>query len=143
MPGAAAFLCECRLRAATVSIISHKTVHAARGRREVNLRDAAIAWMHEQGFFDPRKFGLSPSDVFFAASRREKLERIRTAGCDYFIDDLEEVLLDPDFPEGVRRVLFSSQPSAGGPAGFASWHDIVIYIFGGDASGPTPDMHQA
>ena len=35
-------------------------------------------------------------------------ERIRALGCTHFIDDLEEVFLEPSFPSDVHKILFVS-----------------------------------
>jgi hypothetical protein len=46
--------------------------------------------------------------VFFESTRSSKLARVRTVGCTYFIDDLEEVLTDPDFPAQTLPILFAA-----------------------------------
>lgn len=85
-----------------VCIISHKTEFSVAGPR-VNLRAAALAWLEANGFFAADGFGLRREDVFFEATRAEKLRRIAAQGCTVFVDDLEEVLTEPEFPPGVER----------------------------------------
>ena len=66
-----------------------------------------MQWMEGQGFFAEQGFSLIRSTIHFASSRSEKLCRIGDLACDVFIDDLEEVLSDPEFPSFVRRILLS------------------------------------
>jgi hypothetical protein len=44
--------------------------------------------------------------VFFEETLAGKLARIGALRCTAFIDDLPELLAEPAFPIGVRRVLF-------------------------------------
>ena len=74
-PGSIEFLCFCRRQGIQASIVSHKAEYAARGP-QVNLRQAAVAWMAAHGVFAAERVGLKRSDVFFEQSREEKLRRI-------------------------------------------------------------------
>jgi hypothetical protein len=131
--GAATFLQTCRARHMRVCIVSHKTRYARRDPNGVDLRQAARAWLVRHGFFDPDGFGLSPDDLFFEATRREKIERIRSLGCSHFVDDLEEIFLDTSFPPDVIRYLIHTGEELlpKGPfKAFASWADISVALFG-------------
>ena len=110
MPGAAEFIRAGRARNWPMYIVSHKTEFAGYDDTRTNLRDAAAAWMTSQGFFGPDGLGFSRDQVFFEGTRDAKLERIRSLGCTHFIDDLEEVFLEPLFPPGVEKFLFESWP---------------------------------
>jgi hypothetical protein len=101
------FLRRARTHGDTVLVVSHKTEYGHFDPDHVNLRHAAMQWMKEQGFFSERGFSVAPDNIFFASTRSEKLSRIGDLACDVFIDDLEEVLADPEFPSFVRRILFS------------------------------------
>jgi hypothetical protein len=90
-------------------IVSHKTEHGHFDPDKVNLRGAALQWMEGQGFFTDEGFSIVRDHVHFASTRSEKLNRIANLNCDFFIDDLEEVLVDPEFPPSVRRILFSEK----------------------------------
>jgi hypothetical protein len=103
------FLRCARARGDTILVVSHKTEYGHFDPDRVNLRRAAIQWMKGQGFFAEQGFSLLPGDVYFASTRSEKLSCIGDLACDVFIDDLEEVLADPQFPGSVRRILFSEQ----------------------------------
>jgi len=101
------FLRRARTHGCTILVVSHKTEYGHFDLDRVNIRGAAMQWMEGQGFFAEQGFSLAPSNVHFASSRSQKLSRIGELGCDVFIDDLEEVLSDPEFPSFVRRILLS------------------------------------
>ena len=128
--GLDAFLRRARTADANVVIVSHKTVFGHYDPDRVNLREAATGWMTARGFFAADGFGLARSDVHFGATRAEKLERIAALRCDVFVDDLEEVLNDPDFPKGVTRILFSEHANDGPYTVCRSWHEIEHAVFG-------------
>jgi hypothetical protein len=136
IPGVAAFLRRCRREQCSVLIVSHKTEFGHYDPERVNLREAALAWMTAQGFFRDSGYGIPVENVFFEGTRAEKLARIGTLDCSYFIDDLKEVLDDPDFPAGVARILFSDStqaPSTGAYIVCPSWGDIEEQVFRGRA----------
>jgi hypothetical protein len=110
--GLGSFLRRARRAGDRVVIVSHKTEFGHFDPERVNLRAAALGWMRAAGFFDEPAFGVSAGDVFFEGTRAQKLRRIGALNCDVFVDDLEEVLTDPDFPAGVEAILFSDRPSA-------------------------------
>lgn len=131
VPGVDAFLRRCRAEGCSVSIVSHKTEYGHYDPERVNLRDAARAWMTANGLVEG-EFGIPSSGVFFEGTRSEKLARIAALSCTHFIDDLEEVLLDPAFPLDVERILFSEREeleSAAPYAVCATWRDIEDRIF--------------
>lgn len=122
----------CRRHGIRVSIISHKNEYPALGPR-VNLREAALRWMEEHGFFDPQDIGLSQKAVFFTDTREEKLALIGSQGCTHFVDDLPEVLLAAEFPPRVERWLFDpcgsfTGESAAGIRVFRSWVEIQKHL---------------
>ncbi len=105
--GAADFLRECGTRRLQVHIVSHRTLSATADPSGTDLRAAAIVWMEQQGFFSSSALGLDASRVWFESTRAEKVARIRQLGCTHFVDDLEEVFLEPDFPRGVVKILYA------------------------------------
>ncbi len=108
------FLRRARSRGDTVMVVSHKTEYGHFDPDRVNLRQAALEWMQGQGFFAAQGFSLLPGNIHFASSRSEKLSLIDELACDVFVDDLEEVLADPEFPGSVRRILFSEHAEKAG-----------------------------
>lgn len=96
-PGARAFLQLCQERSIPLFIISHKTLFPFRGP-QYNLHQAATAWLSSQQWSDiPAYFELTLAD---------KLARIASLGCTLFIDDLPELLEEPNFPSHVEKILF-------------------------------------
>ncbi len=129
--GVGRFLETCRDRGAIVFVVSHKTEYANHDPDRVNLRRAAQRWMQDRGFFDSGGFAISPANVHFEATRADKLRRIRALACTHFVDDLEEVLGDDDFPAGVRRILFGRADAGPGAPyeTFADWGSIRKALF--------------
>ena len=130
--GAAAFLRRAQAVGSAVVIVSHKTEYGHFDPDRVNLRTSALDWMAAQGLFDGG-YGIARQDVYFEGTRADKLKRIAALSLTHFIDDLEEVLTDPDFPSRVERILFAdtTQPAAGYYTRCASWGDIERRLFGG------------
>lgn len=129
--GFAAFLHRCRSERCTVAVVSHKTEYGHYDPDRVNLRQAARDWMSANGLHDCA-YGIPISNVFFENTRDEKLARIAALSCTHFIDDLEEVLVDPGFPTMVRRILFSDAAPSHKDKLYTvclSWHDIEEQIF--------------
>src|SRR5438477_11140258 len=70
--GVDAFLRRCRDRKCPVVIVSHKTQFGHQDPDQVDLRQAALDWMSEQGFFRGSGYGISPTNVYFEDTRAEK-----------------------------------------------------------------------
>jgi hypothetical protein len=130
-PDARGALRSLREAGAELCIVSHKSRHAAEDESGFDLREAALAWLRARGFFD--ELGLSVAEVFFEDDRAGKLARIATLGCTHFVDDLVEVLGDPNFPSGVDRLLYA--PRGGRAEGpwrrCATWTEVGDAILGG------------
>ena len=132
--GVETFLRRCRAEDCAVVVVSHKTEYGHFDPDRVNLRTAAVDWMTRQGLFDA-DHGIARQNVYFESTRAEKLKRITALSLTHFIDDLEEVLSDPDFPPQVARVLFADEAPAGAPyVCCATWSDIERQVFGGAQS---------
>ena len=132
--GLHAFLGAAKERNDEVFIVSHKTEYGHFDPERINLRDAARNWMERQGFFKGGGASIKPANLFFAATRAEKLARITALGCDVFVDDLEEVLEDPDFPSATRRILFSQHDAAANGRQYPichDWRQVTEAIFHG------------
>jgi len=126
--GADAFLRRARSEGHEIVIVSHKTQFGHFNAARIDLRAAARAWMSDNGFFSEDGFGIHPDNVLFETTRSEKIERIAQLACTHFIDDLPEVLDDPNFPSGVAKVLFTNGirvDCAHRLDAFAHWGDIA------------------
>lgn len=123
--GALDFIRTARRRGAELTIVSHKTAVANLGAREINLRDAARDWLRTNGFIGDD--AVPESNLYFEATRADKIARIVQLRCTHFIDDLEEVFDDPAFPAGVERMLFTAEtdPSDAPYRRFASFREIA------------------
>jgi hypothetical protein len=130
--GVETFLRRCRAEGCTVAVVSHKTEYGHFDPDRVNLRQAALGWMTGQGLLDG-DHGLALAGVYFESTRAEKLKRIAALSLTHFIDDLEEVLTDPDFPPNVERILFAdgAQPASASYIRCATWRDVERQVFGG------------
>jgi hypothetical protein len=125
------FLCRCRAENCTTMIVSHKTEFGHFDPERINLRVAARNWMMARGLLDGER-GVPAANVFFESTRSDKLARIAGLSCTHFIDDLEEVLIDPDFPSKVERILLSTEEQSRPDTPYAvcaSWSDIEERIF--------------
>ncbi|HYK23715.1 MAG TPA: hypothetical protein VEU75_03515 [Candidatus Acidoferrum sp.] len=128
--GADSFLRRCRAENVPVMIVSHKTEFGHYDPERLNLRDAAREWMTKYEFFSDAGYGIAPANVYFEGTRQDKVARIAQLGCTHFIDDLEEVLSDPEFPSGVERILFTQERPAPGPYFVCpTWRDIEKQVF--------------
>ncbi|MFZ4731121.1 MAG: hypothetical protein ACOYK7_01115 [Pirellulales bacterium] len=132
-PGVVGFLATCRAAAIPVAIVSHRTRFPYLGPRH-DLHAAARDFLARHGFHDPTGIALPVDRVFFEETKEAKLGRIAALGCTTFIDDLPELLADPRFPAGVRRILFDPgtlhEPPPG-VASAASWADVGRRVAGG------------
>jgi hypothetical protein len=130
--GVTTFLRRCRAEGSTVVVVSHKTEYGHFDPDRVNLRKAALNWMAGQGLLGGDR-GIALADVYFESTRAEKLARIAALALTHFIDDLEEVLSDPDFPPDVERILFADgvQPASPSYVRCSTWRDIERQVFGG------------
>jgi hypothetical protein len=130
--GVEAFLRRCRDEGCTVAVVSHKTEYGHFDTDRVNLRNAALDWMAGQGLLNGDR-GIARANVYFESTRAEKLNRIAVLSLTHFIDDLPEVLTDPDFPPQAERILLAGQmQSAAAPYVCCStWCDVERQIFGG------------
>ncbi len=98
-PGIAAAFAAFHARGWRVAIVSHKTRTPYAGPA-YDLHQAARDWLAAQPWIE------LVHEVFLEETKSAKLQRIASLGCDWFIDDLPELLTAPEFPAEVRRVLF-------------------------------------
>lgn len=112
MPGAIDFVRRAVASAVPVFIVSHKTRRPAADPNGVDLREAARGWLDHHGFLATDT--LDPAQVFFEATRAEKIARIGVLGCTVFVDDLVEVFDDAAFPSEVDRLLLAEDGARSG-----------------------------
>ena len=89
-----------------VSIISHKSLHPYKGPK-YNLHDAAMLWLEKNKFISRNSISLTKENIFFNLTKEKKIEKIHSLECDYFIDDLPEIL---NMIKGkVMKILYCSE----------------------------------
>jgi hypothetical protein len=103
-PGALDFLAWARDAGITLAIISHRTRYPFLGPR-YDLHEAAQRWVATHLTRADRPL-VPRESVIFTLTRDEKIRCIAEWRCDYFIDDLPEVLEAPAFPRGTVKLLF-------------------------------------
>jgi len=126
------FIKKCVSKKIDVFIVSHKTKYAQAIEEKINLREAALGWLQNNKFLNADGSCLNESQIFFEDPRESKINRIKELQCTHFIDDLEEVLLEPSFPENVEKILFSSQVELSDKKPFKvcdHWREIEGWIF--------------
>ena len=122
----------CKQYGLKVYVVSHKTEFSRFDTTGTNLRQAALAWMASNGFFEREGLGLTQAHVFFAESRQEKIDRIVTLRCTDFVDDLEETFLEATFPPSTARILYEPGRDLATPSGvilMQTWQEISDYFF--------------
>lgn len=130
-PGAKEFFARCHQVGVEVHIVSHKTRRPVLGPAH-DLHAAARGWLEQAGFFAPDSPALPRDRIHFGVTRQEKIAHIRALGCSTFIDDLEEVFSEPEFPDRVEKILFAPQRHATAPTGvkvLTSWAQIENHVF--------------
>jgi hypothetical protein len=130
--GAEQFIRRCRQAGVAVFVVSHKTEYANYDETRTNLRTAALEWMAAHRFFEPDGLGLHRGDVYFESTRDDKIARIAAIGCSHFIDDLEEVFLEPSFPPHVHKILYApdlSLVATGSALVMPTWRALCDYFF--------------
>jgi hypothetical protein len=129
-PGAVEFFRHARERGVECAIVSHKTEHPLAGP-DTDLRGAALGWMRAAHIVGEL---LGEDRVHFGATPAEKIEHVRRVGCTHFVDDHLDFLTEPEFPDGVVRVLFDPAAEyARVPAGLeraGSWADVERLVLG-------------
>jgi len=110
MPGFLEFVRICRERKLPTVIVSHKTQYGHYDPEKVDLREAALGFMAQQGFFD--QLGFEKQKIFFEFTKEEKLARIKTLECSHFIDDLVDIFTHPQFPISVKPYLLSKEKNS-------------------------------
>lgn len=112
-----------------VIIISHKTNYSMMGKK-YDLIAYAKSWMLENNIVSNNL--LNESNVFFAPTRRDKVDLISSECCDIFIDDLIEVFNEPGFPEKCIKYLFSPNNTIETSSDlylFHEWNELMSKFF--------------
>ena len=128
-PGVIDFFRWARVARISLCVVSHKTLHPFIGPK-YDLHQAARGWI-ETHLVDEQGALIAPDRVFLEVTKEAKWSRIAAAGCDWFIDDLPEILLDPAFPESASRILFDPEEHHADEVALlrmANWGDIRCHF---------------
>ncbi|MDK1285619.1 HAD family hydrolase [Pseudoalteromonas umbrosa] len=87
-------------------LVSHKTKYPIIGDK-VNFHKAAKGWLETHGFVNCTNAPFDPQHVYFNETKDKKVQIIQSLSCDFFIDDLESILLHEYFPNDCQGILFS------------------------------------
>jgi hypothetical protein len=128
--GVESFIHRCRAEGCEVVVVSHKTEYGHHDQDRVNLRRAALDWMTAHGLIDGVE-AIPPENIYFEATREEKLNRIAALSLTHFIDDLKEVLTEAGFPPNVERILLAEeeQQTTAPYTVCPSWRDVEQHLF--------------
>ena len=114
-------------------IISHRSRRPYAGPRH-DLHAAARGWvldrLQSEGLF--RDAG-DETRVHFLENRNKKLAMISKLGCDVFLDDLPDILSDPEFPKTTQAILFDpagdiSIKSMSSKTVITSWSQLLFHL---------------
>jgi hypothetical protein len=133
-PGFMEFLFLAKLQGHKVVIVSHKSEFGHFDEKKIPLRQAATEWMQDSNIEGLDTLELNREDIFFASTRELKIVKIRELKCDYFIDDLVEVLDEPLFPNNTKKILFDphqKQMSTDDRLSITSWRQITKQLLEG------------
>lgn len=128
-PGVIDFIRRARAHGAEIVIVSHKTKHPFLGPK-YDLHAAAAGWIDAALRSGPEPL-LAADGVFFELTKEEKIARIAACDCDYFIDDLPEILKMSGYPQKTSRLLFDPElnhSDEGVTARFTSWAGIQAFF---------------
>jgi hypothetical protein len=124
-PGVFKFMRDSRDLGLELFIVSHKTRYPFRGER-YDLHRAAHEWVSLH-LKDARGRFIEEDSLFFELTKDAKIARIAELCCDYFIDDLPEILLAAHFPERTKPILFDpagAHPESGRITPLSCWEDV-------------------
>lgn len=128
-PGVIEFIRFAREKGIAMTIVSHKTRHPFIGPN-YDLHEAARSWVGKY-LIDGMNDLIHPDKVFFELTKEEKIARIADTECDFFIDDLPEILMMPGFPPRTVGMLFdpdNGHADKGVGARFGSWREIKVFF---------------
>jgi hypothetical protein len=131
--GAINFLEWARDNKHEVFIISHKTKYPFLGPK-YDLHDAAMAWI-DNVLISSGKALINKSNIYFELTKEEKINRITHSKCNFFLDDLPEILLSENFSNNTCRFLFDPDENHS-PVDFLnfqkvkSWQEFLAILMG-------------
>ena len=108
-----------------VVIISHKTKFPYVGKK-VNLHKPAFLWIKNKII---KKINFKKKQIFFCSSKLKKINEIKRQKCFLFIDDLEEIFLNKNFPKNCSQILFNNKKQSNKINIANNWLEIKKLIY--------------
>lgn len=105
-------------------LISHRTLYPYIGEK-INLHNAAKKWidLNIAQFFNSE-------NIFFELTIEDKIQRANDLDIDFFIDDLEKILLHPNLSNEIHKILYDPEKKhLNSPLKTINqWKDLNIFI---------------
>ena len=108
-----------------IYIISHKTNIGH--QTNINIRKKAINFLKRKEIIG-KKTGISEKSIFFADNLELKISSIKENKCNFFIDDLQAILLNKSFPKSTKKIYFSSNKN-NKLRNIETWNEISNIFF--------------
>jgi hypothetical protein len=89
-----------------IFIISHKTKHPFLGEK-YDLHEAARNWIKKNLVKDGIAFTIQ--NCYFEPTKDDKVKKIKEMNCDFYVDDLPEILENKYFPNNCNKILFDPE----------------------------------
>ncbi|MBO0350651.1 hypothetical protein J0895_16425 [Phormidium pseudopriestleyi FRX01] len=125
------FLYLSKQRGVHLYIVSHKSEFGHFDEEKISLRQQALNWLKQQEIVGTDRWSISENNIFFESTRKDKIERIKSLECTHFIDDLQVVLMDKNFPN-IQKLWFNPDPPSlteESINNFQSWRQITNYLY--------------
>tara|TARA_X000000950_G_scaffold289425_1_gene413265 strand:+ start:7708 stop:9231 length:1524 start_codon:yes stop_codon:yes gene_type:complete len=106
-----------------IFVVSHKTKYPAIGKK-IDLRKASKKFLCKNKISYCKDELIKNKNIFFANSKKEKINIIRKKKLDIFIDDLNEILRC--LPKDVKKIHFSKKKI--NYLNFHKWQQIKNYL---------------
>ncbi len=107
-----------------IFIVSHKTLYPIIGEK-INLHKISKNWIIKKKIFKNKKISWINKHVFFLQTKKEKIKKIIDLKCDYFIDDLNEIL--KKLPKRIKTIHFDPCKKSKRTS-LNSWNDLIKKI---------------
>jgi phosphoglycolate phosphatase-like HAD superfamily hydrolase len=111
---------------AKVLILSHRTKYPYAGER-YDLHKYAKAWIRENLKLKEKNV-LDETSAFFFENKAEKIKAIEDNACDFFLDDLVEIIGSKDFPVRTRGILFDNEKKNIWSPSISNWNQLKTTI---------------
>lgn len=85
-----------------LQIVSHKTTHTPDFSGKKPLRNLSTQWIEKS---ELSNYFLNEKIIHYESTREQKVKKIKSLNLDFFVDDLAEVFLEPEYPKKIISFL--------------------------------------